>query len=96
MPDPDPATPAGSLAPSEGPQPLTLPAGLHQLCRCGRSRHGWLCDGAHLGSGQVSFELRLAEETTLQLCGCGRSRRYPLCDGRHRQTQRRSWWRWWG
>ncbi len=48
-------------APSPGPEPLALPAGVHQLCSCGRSRHGWLCDGAHLGTGRVSYELRLSQ-----------------------------------
>lgn len=66
-----------------GPEALDLPAGVHQLCSCKLSRHGWFCDGAHLGSGRVSYELRLAEPTTVHLCGCGSSRRYPLCDGSH-------------
>jgi CDGSH-type Zn-finger protein len=88
MPHPDP--------PAAGPEPLALPAGVHQLCRCGRSRQGWFCDGAHLGTGRVSFELRLREPATVLLCGCGRSHRYPLCDGSHDVPARRAWWRWWG
>lgn len=48
-------------APTPGPEPLELPAGLHQLCSCGRSHNGWFWDGAHLGTGRVSFELRLKE-----------------------------------
>lgn len=87
MPEPPAAMP--------GPQPLELPAGVHQLCGCGRSRHGWICDGAHLGSGRVSYELRLREATTLPMCTCGRSRRYPLCDGRHDAPPRRPWWQPW-
>lgn len=77
-----------------GPVSLELPAGVHQLCRCGRSRHGWVCDGAHLGTGQVSFELRLEQAATIRLCGCGRSQRFPLCDGSHGRPSRRPWWRW--
>ena len=69
--------------PSDGPQPLELPAGVHRLCACGRSRHGWICDGAHLGSGRLFHEVRLDQPTTLLLCGCGRSQRYPFCDGSH-------------
>ncbi len=85
-PAPDPA----------GPIPLKLPVGCHHLCSCGRSRHGWFCDGAHLGTGLIARELQLQEPTTVQMCGCGRSRRYPLCDGHHEQPLRRAWWRWWG
>lgn len=85
--------PLNGAAPTPaGPVALQLPAGLHQLCSCGRSRHGWFCDGAHLGTGRVSHELRLSEAATVLLCGCGRSRRYPLCDGRHARSPRRRWW----
>jgi CDGSH iron-sulfur domain-containing protein 3 len=83
-------------APSPGPEPLDLPAGVHQLCGCGRSHHGWFCDGTHLGSGRVSYELRLNKPATVQMCRCGRSRRYPLCDGSHGAPAPRPWWRPWG
>lgn len=83
-------------APTPGPVPLDLPAGVHQLCACGRSQHGWFCDGAHLGSGRVSYELRLDRAATLLMCRCGLSRRYPLCDGSHAARPRRPWWRRWG
>lgn len=93
---PDPQPPEGpSPAAGRGPEVLDLPAGTHQLCRCGRSRQGWFCDGAHLGSGQVSYELRLASPAPVVLCGCGRSRRYPLCDGRHQRPEPQPWWRFW-
>lgn len=85
-----------STSPAAGPQPLDLTAGVHRLCACGRSRHGWICDGAHLGSGRVFYELRLEQPTTVLMCGCGRSHGYPLCDGSHEQTPRRPWWRFWG
>jgi CDGSH-type Zn-finger protein len=97
---PTPDTPAPAEQPgavstpaqATGPVGLDLPAGVHQLCSCGRSRHGWFCDGAHLGTGRVSHELRLKQATTVQVCGCGRSRAYPLCDGRHALPPRRRWW----
>jgi CDGSH-type Zn-finger protein len=85
-----------SKAPNAGPEPLELSAGVHLLCSCGRSHHGWFCDGAHLGTGRVCRELRLAETTTVLMCRCGRSHRYPLCDGRHAAAPRRPWWRPWG
>lgn len=83
-------------APIPGPEPLELPAGVHHLCSCGRSRHGWFCGGAHLGTGRMSYELRLSEPTTVLMCGCRRSHRYLLCDGRHAAPARRPWWRRWG
>jgi len=82
-------------AAAAGPQALQLPAGVHRLCSCGRSRHGWFCDGAHLGTGRVAYDLQLEQATTVMLCGCGHSRRYPLCDGRHKAAVARPWWRWW-
>jgi CDGSH-type Zn-finger protein len=78
-----------------GPEPLELPAGVHQLCGCGRSRHGWFCDGAHLGTGRVSYELRLHKPATVLLCRCSRSHRHPLCDGSHAAPPPRPWWRRW-
>lgn len=83
-------------SPGAGPQPVELPAGTYLLCSCGRSRHGWFCDGAHLGTGLIPRHLRLEQPTTVLMCGCGRSRRYPRCDGRHNHPLQRPWWRWWG
>jgi CDGSH-type Zn-finger protein len=82
-----------SATPDSTPEPLELPAGVHHLCSCGRSRHGWFCDGAHLGTGRIAYALSLEEPTTVLLCRCGRSRRYPLCDGSHSRSRR---WRLWG
>jgi CDGSH-type Zn-finger protein len=63
---------------------------------CGRSRHGWFCDGAHLGTGWLSRELLLEQAGTVMVCGCAHSHRYPLCDGSHaKPPDRRSWWKWW-
>jgi CDGSH-type Zn-finger protein len=89
-------TRSSGSAPGGGPQPVALPAGQHLLCSCGRSRHGWFCDGAHLGTGRIPRDLGLQQPTTVLMCGCGRSRRYPLCDGRHDQPAARPWWRVWG
>ena len=83
-------------APTPGPEPLKLPAGVHHLCSCGRSHHGWFCDGAHLGTGRVSYELRLQEAATVLMCCCCRSHRYPLCDGSHAAPAAGPWWKPWG
>ena len=82
--------------PSSGPEPLELPAGVHQLCSCNRSHHGWFCDGTHLGTGRVSYTLRLREPAAALMGRCGRSHRYPLCDGSHGVQARKPWWRPWG
>ena len=79
---------------------LELAAGVHHLCSCGRSKHGWFCDGAHLGTGRIDHVLRLENSETVWLCRCGHSRRYPLCDGSHaplsdRGAAKRGWRRWW-
>jgi len=87
---PEPTTP------TPGPEPHELPAGVHQLCSCGHSHHDWICDGAHLGTGHVSYELRLEKAATVLMCRCGRSHRYPLCDGSHAAPAARPWWRPWG
>jgi hypothetical protein len=58
----------GTKPPSPGPEPLELPAGVHQLCSWGRGKHGWFCDGAHLGTGRFSYELRLSEPATVLMC----------------------------
>ena len=63
--------------PAPTPEPLDLPAGVHHLCSCGRSRHGWFCDGAHLGTGRIAYELTLEEPSTVVLCRCGRSPPLP-------------------
>jgi CDGSH-type Zn-finger protein len=65
------------------------------LLRCGCSRQGWFCQGAHLGRGKVFYDLRLSEAGTMLMCRCGRSHRYFLCDGRHAAQPRRLWWRPW-
>jgi CDGSH-type Zn-finger protein len=83
-------------APSHGPEPLELPAGRYLLCSCGRSRHGWFCDGAHLGTGLIPRDLWLDKPTTVLMCRCGRSHRYPVCDGSHAAPAARPWWKPWG
>jgi CDGSH-type Zn-finger protein len=91
--------PGPEPSPEAGPEALPLPAGVHHLCGCGRSRHGWFCDGAHLGTGRIAYELRLERETTVWLCRCGRSHHHPLCDGSHTKkgprAGERGWRRWW-
>jgi CDGSH-type Zn-finger protein len=79
-----------------GPKPLELPAGVHQLCSCGRSHHGWFCDGTHLGTVRVSYVMWLSTPTKVLMCRCGHSHRYPLCDGNHGVQSRKPWWQPWG
>jgi CDGSH-type Zn-finger protein len=80
----------------KAPMPVEVVAGkAYFWCTCGRSKNQPFCDGAHLGTGRVAYDLQLEQATTVMLCGCGHSRRYPLCDGRHKAAVARPWWRWW-
>ena len=83
------------MAVGSGPEPVALRKGRYLLCRCGRSRCGWFCDGAHLGTGLIPRDLQLDQDATVLMCGCGRSRHYPRCDGRHNQPDQPPWWQWW-
>ena len=74
--------------PAADPEPFALPAGKHLLCSCGRSRQGWICDGAHLGTGLIPHDLQLDEPTTVLMCRCGQGSLVGMerFAKRHRQT----------
>jgi CDGSH-type Zn-finger protein len=46
-------------------QEMTLEAGTHWTCTCGKSANYPLCDGAHKGSGKGPEKLVLEEATTI-------------------------------
>ncbi len=46
-------------------QEITLEAGTHFMCTCGKSENYPLCDGAHKGLGKGPEKLVLEEPTTI-------------------------------
>ena len=46
-------------------QEITLEAGTHWMCTCGKSANYPLCDGAHKGSGKGPEKLVLEEATVI-------------------------------
>lgn len=65
------------------PALVSLEAGSHALCVCGRSQNGVFCDGSHKGLGVAPYILKLENVKTLHLCNCGLSGNKPFCDGSH-------------
>ena len=49
----------------EGQKTITLEAGSHWLCTCGKSSMYPMCDGSHKGSGKAPRKLVLEEETVV-------------------------------
>lgn len=60
--DPE-ATP--TLMSDQSDKEITLEAGTHWMCTCGKSANYPLCDGSHKGSGAAPKKLVLEETTTL-------------------------------
>jgi len=53
------------------------------FCMCGRSRHGPLCDGTHVGTDITPRAVTFDADKTVFACGCGHSGNRPYCDGTH-------------
>jgi CDGSH-type Zn-finger protein len=65
------------------PALLTLEAGSHWWCACGRSSNQPFCDGSHAGTDFAPLELKLEKQTKVALCMCKRTANPPYCDGAH-------------
>jgi len=65
------------------PREVTLKAGEHHWCACGRSSSQPFCDGSHRGTGiePLGFTVDKAEQA--YLCMCKRTKNPPYCDGTH-------------
>ena len=64
---------------------VDLPAGNHAWCRCGYSKEGAFCDGAHRGKGftPIVFTLEDPQEQS-PICLCKHTKTPPYCDGSHK------------
>lgn len=80
---PEPETPMEPLMAKRGPYIVSLNAGTHWWCACGRSPNQPFCDGAHKGTGLKPLPVEVAESKRVALCGCKRTHNAPYCDGTH-------------
>lgn len=67
------------------PKSVTLMPGVYYFCRCGKSKDGKFCDGAHKGTDFVPKKFTVDEPTSVYLCMCKNTENAPYCDGAHRK-----------
>lgn len=79
----EPETPMEPLMAKRGPYIVSLDAGTHWWCACGRSQKQPFCDGAHKGTGLKPLPVEMTESKRVALCGCKHTRNAPFCDGTH-------------
>ncbi|MCC5794992.1 MAG: CDGSH iron-sulfur domain-containing protein [Chromatiales bacterium] len=65
------------------PKEVSLEAGEHHWCACGRSSSQPFCDGSHRGTGIEPLAFTLDKAEDVYLCLCKQTRNPPYCDGSH-------------
>lgn len=79
----EPETPMEPLMAKRGPYIVSLNAGTHWWCACGRSQNQPFCDGAHKGTGLKPLPVEVSENKRVALCGCKHTHNPPFCNGSH-------------
>jgi len=62
---------------------VSVAAGTHAWCACGKSANQPFCDGSHVGSRYLPKLFTTDNQANVVLCGCRYSRNTPFCDGSH-------------
>jgi len=62
------------------PIAITLEAGTHYRCTCGKSTNLPFCDGSHRKGEHLPLRFTLEKTQKVYLCSCGNSQRQPFCD----------------
>lgn len=65
------------------PMKVSLEAGKHFWCACGRSKNQPFCDGSHKGTGISPVAFTMEEAGEKWLCMCKQTKDAPFCDGTH-------------
>ena len=58
--------------------------GTYLICRCGLSKDGVFCDGAHKDTAFSPKKIYIREPQSINICLCKHSVNFPYCDGSHR------------
>jgi len=69
------------------PYLITVEAGTHSWCSCGKSATPPFCDGSHKGTGKEPVAFVQEKKGPVPLCGCGRTMNPPFCDGAHTRKE---------
>ena len=65
------------------PIQVSLDAGEHYWCACGKSKNQPFCDGSHAGTGFSPKAFSVEESSDAHLCMCKHTSNPPYCDGTH-------------
>ena len=69
------------------PLEVTLKAGKHKWCSCGKTENPPWCDGTCKGGKPVKF--KLDEKAAVEICNCGRTKKPPYCDHSQKECRKK-------